>query len=111
MMNWTEEYKITTNTENNKLNVTLSVNHIKGTRGFQQKTYTTDFITDYLKQNKINFANVLQEAVVYNYQSETRCTGTWAFSLPEEKKTKKTEQTIENKENVLKMNSKKTTKK
>ncbi len=111
MMNWSEECDITTDTKNNKLYITLTVNHVKGTRGFQEKTYNTDFVREFLKENNLVVENILQECVVYNYQALKRCTGTWIFSLPKAKKTKKTTQPIENKETVIKMNSKKTIKK
>ena len=111
MMNWNEETNFNVEKKEGTLNVTLSVEHIKGKANFQDKSYTTEFVINYLKENKIPFSEVLQETVVYNYQSQKRCTGTWIFSLPKATKTKKTTQTLENKENVLKMNSKKTTKK
>ena len=108
MMNWTEEMNFNVEKKKGTLNVTLSVGHTKGKVNYQDKIYTTEFVINYLKENKIPFSDVLQETVVYNYQSQERCTGTWVFSLP---KTKKTTQPIENKETVIKMNSKKTTKK
>jgi len=111
MMNWSEECDFTTDTKNNKLYVTLTVNHVKGTRAFQEKMYNTDFVREFLKENSFIVENILQECVVYNYQTLQRCTGTWVFSLPLTKKTKKTTQPIENKETVIKMNSKKTIKK
>tara|TARA_R100000353_G_scaffold175091_1_gene144542 strand:- start:259 stop:594 length:336 start_codon:yes stop_codon:yes gene_type:complete len=111
MMNWNEELDFTTNIKNNKLYVTLTVNHTKGLRGFQEKTYDTDFVIDLLKKNDFEIQDTLEESIVYNYQTINRCTGTWIFSLPKAKKTKKTTQPIENKETVIKMNSKKTTKK
>lgn len=110
-MNWTEEIDINIEKKENTLNVTLSVNHIYGKSNFQEKTYTTDFIISYLKEKNIKFNNPIQETVVFNYQSQDRCSGTWIFSLPKQTKTKKTIQTLENKENVLKVSNKKTTKK
>ena len=110
-MNWIEEINFNVEKKEGTLNVTLSVGHIKGKVNYQDKTYTTEFVINYLKEKKILFSDVLQETVVYNYQSQERCTGTWVFSLPKVKKTKKTTQPIENKETVIKMNSKKTTKK
>tara|TARA_Y100001938_G_C8095458_1_gene437860 strand:+ start:1089 stop:1421 length:333 start_codon:yes stop_codon:yes gene_type:complete len=110
-MNWTEQTDINITKEDNRLNVTLTVNHIHGKRNFQEKTYETDFIVSYLKENNIKFSEILQETVVYNYQTKNRCTGTWIFSLPKTTKVKKTTQALENKENVLKVSSKKTTKK
>ena len=111
MMNWSEEYNFTTDIKDNKLYVTLTVGHIKGTKGFQEKTYNTDFVKNFLKKNDFEIQDTLEESTVYNYQTSKRCTGTWVFSLPKTKKTKKTTQPIENKETVIKMNSKKTTKK
>ena len=111
MRNWNEEGEFATDIKNNKLYVTLTVNHIRGTRGFQEKTYNTAFVREYLKDNNFIVEDLLQESAVYNYQAPQRCTGTWVFSLPKAKKTKKTSQPIENKESVIKMNSKKTTKK
>ena len=108
MMNWTEQIDIDITKKDNALSVTLTVNHVRGKTNFQEKKYTTDFIIYYLKDNNIKFNQVLQEATVHNYQSQKRCTGTWIFSLP---KTKKSTQTLENKENVLKVSNKKTTKK
>ena len=93
------------------LNVTLTVNHIHGKSNFQEKTYTTDFIVSYLKEKNIKFNKLIQETIVFNYQSQNRCSGTWIFSLPKQTKTKKTTQTLENKQNVLKVSNKKTTKK
>lgn len=111
MMNWSEECDFTTDIKNNQLYVTLIVNHVKGTRGFQEKTYDTDFVITFLEENNFVVDQTLHETCVYNYQDPKRCTGTWIFSLPKSKKTKKTTQPIENKETVIKMNSKKTTKK
>lgn len=111
MMNWLEETNFDVEKKQGKLSVTLSVNHTRGTRNYQNKTYTTDFIVNYLNNNKIIFDEVLQETIVYNYQTQDRCIGTWVFSLPKTTKAKKTTQPIENKETVIKMNSKKTTKK
>ena len=111
MMNWELICNWDIKKENDKLFVTLTVNHVKGTRKFKEQSYGDDFVENYLKENKIPFSEVLQETVVYNYQSQKRCTGTWIFSLPKATKTKKTTQTLENKETVIKMNSKKTTKK
>lgn len=110
-MNWTEEIDINVEEKEGTLNVTLTVNHTKGKRNFQEKSYETDFIISYLEENNIKFNETLQETVVYNYQTQNRCSGTWIFSLPKQTKTKKTTQTLENKQNVLKVSNKKTTKK
>jgi len=94
-----------------KLCVTLTVNHVKGTRKFKEQSYGDDFVENYLKENHVKYGELISGNVVYNYNSEKHCTGTWIFSLPKVKKVKKSTQPIENKETVIKMNSKKTTKK
>ena len=87
------------------------MNHVKGTRKFKEQAYGDDFVENYLKESNIKYEKLLAGNKVYNYNSEKHCTGTWVFSLPPTKKTKKTTQPIENKETVIKMNSKKTIKK
>ena len=111
MMNWELICKWDIKKEDKKLFVTLTVNHVKGTRKFKEQSYGDTFVKNYLKENGIKHDELITGNVVYNYNSEKQCTGTWVFSLPKEIKTKKTTQPIENKETVIKMNSKKTTKK
>tara|TARA_R110002020_G_scaffold470046_1_gene695537 strand:- start:341 stop:673 length:333 start_codon:yes stop_codon:yes gene_type:complete len=110
-MNWNEESDFVVATRNNKLYVTLTVNHVHGKRNFQEKFYDTDFVITYLKENNISFEKTLEHAMVYNYQSQSRCQGTWVFSLPSKPKPKKTSKPLEKKENVPKMTNKKTIKK
>tara|TARA_R110000824_G_scaffold384473_1_gene578507 strand:+ start:94 stop:426 length:333 start_codon:yes stop_codon:yes gene_type:complete len=110
-MNWQLICNWDIKKENNKLFVTLTVNHVKGTRKFKEQAYGDDFVENYLKESNIKYEKLLAGNKVYNYNSEKHCTGTWVFSLPPTKKTKKTTQPIENKETVIKMNSKKTIKK
>ena len=111
MMNWELNCNWDIKESLGKLFVTLTVNHVKGTRKFKEQSYGDDFVENYLKENKIKYEELISGNVVYNYNSEKHCTGTWVFSLPKAKKPKKTTQPIENKETVIKMNSKKTTKK
>ena len=105
MMNWNIEKK------DGKLFITITLEHIKTSLGNTRNTVTTFQVIELLKDNNISHGDLISEATVYNYQTINRCTGTWIFSLPKAKKTKKTTQPIENKETVIKMNSKKTTKK
>ena len=86
MMNWERTCKWTLKEENGNLHVTLEVNHIMGTRKFVEETYDSDFVISYLKDNKIKFGNIIKEAVVHNHHSYEKCSGTWIFSLPKEKK-------------------------
>ena len=111
MMNWNEESDFAVTTKNNKLYVTLTVNHVHGKRNFQEKSYDTNFVITYLKESKIPFEKTLQHAVVYNYQSHSRCQATWVFSLPEKQKARKNPKPLENKESVTKISNKKSIKK
>ena len=111
MMNWELNCNWDIKEAFGKLFVTLTVNHVKGTRKFKEQSYGNDFVENYLKENDIKYGELISGNIVYNYNSEKHCTGTWVFSLPKIKKAKKTTQPIENKETVIKMNSKKTTKK
>ena len=104
-MNWNIK------TQNNKLYVTLSVTPLILVDQGSRHVYTTDNVIAHLKNNNISFDKVLDESIVYNYQTQRRCTGTWVFSLPSKPKTKKTTKPLENKENVPKMTNKKTIKK
>ena len=105
MMNWNIEKK------DGKLFVTVTLEHVKISLGNTRSTVSTPQVLQLLKENSVPYGDLIADTVVYNYQTEKRCTGTWVFSLPKAKKTKKTTQPIENKETVIKMNSKKTTKK
>ena len=105
MMKWDIEKK------DNKLFVTLTVEHVNFQKSFENKSFDTEFVVQHLKENNISFDGILKQTEVYNYQRQSNLTGTWIFSLPKSKKTKKTTQTLENKENVLKVSNKKTTKK
>ena len=105
MMNWNIEKK------DDKLFVTVTLEHIKVSLGNTRRTVSTPEVLQLLKENSVAYGDIIADTVVYNYQTQKRCTGTWVFSLPKTKKTKKTTQPIENKETVIKMNSKKTTKK
>ena len=105
MMNWNIEKK------DDKLFVTVTLEHIKVSLGNTRRTVSTPEVLQLLKENSVAYGDIIADTVVYNYQTQKRCTGTWVFSLPKAKKTKKTTQPIENKETVIKMNSKKTTKK
>ena len=104
-MNWNIEKK------DDKLFVTVVLEHIKVSLGNSRRTVSTPEVLQLLKENSVDYGELIADTVVYNYQTQKRCTGTWIFSLPKAKKTKKTTQPIENKETVIKMNSKKTTKK
>ena len=105
MMNWNIEKK------DGKLFITITLEHIKTSLGNTRNIVTTPQVLELLKENSISHGNLIFETTAYNYQTLSKCTGTWVFSLPKSKKTKKTTQPIENKETVIKMNSKKTTKK
>ena len=105
MMNWNIEKK------DGKLFITITLEHIKTSLGSTRSTVTTFQVLELLKDNNIFHGDLISEATAYNYQTLSKCTGTWVFSLPLTKKTKKTTQPIENKETVIKMNSKKTIKK
>ena len=100
-MNWNIE-KV-----NNTLHITLNVKHIRNTNS-TPNTYDTAYVVNYLNQQGIAFEEVITEAIVYNCQTQPRCTGTWVFSLPRKKKTTKP---IEKKETVSKITNKKTIKK
>jgi len=110
-MYWTRDLKFQTEVKDNKLYVTLTTNHVSGKQRFREETYRTQTITDYLEQENILFKDILTESVVHNYQSDDRCTGTWIFSLPVQKKVFQVKKPLENKQNVTKINNKKTTKK
>ena len=105
MMNWNIK------TQNNKLYVTLSVTPLVLTPQGAKQVYATDSVIAYLKNNNISFGKVLHEAIVYNYQTQKRCTGTWIFSLPEKQKARKNPKPLENKESVTKISNKKSIKK
>ena len=111
MMNWNEENNFDIVTKNNKLYVTLTVNHVHGKRNFQEKCYDTDFVVVYLKENNIVFGDTLQHATIYNYQSKSRTQGTWVFSLPVKQKARKSTKSLETKETVTKISNKKSIKK
>ena len=105
-MNWERICNWEIKEKNKKLYVTLSVNHIRGTRNFTRETYDTSFILNYLKDNKIDHGEILEPSIVYNFHSYEKCKGTWIFSC-----NKKTNKIIEKKQNVTKITNKKTTKK
>lgn len=111
MMNWIEECNVNIEEVNNTLVVKLQVNHVRGQRNFQEKTYTTDFIREYLSSKKIVVGKLKQETTVFNYQSENRTRGTWIFALPSKVTSKKTTKIVEKKESVSKITNKKTIKK
>ena len=111
MMFWSRDLTFETEIKDNNLHVTLTTNHVRGKQGFREETYTTQTVTDYLERENILFKDVLTETTVYNYQSDDRCTGTWIFSLPVRKKTPQVKKPLENKQNVTKINNKKTSKK
>ena len=105
MMNWTIK------TKDNKIYVTLTVTHIKKIPQGSPRPYETEFVLAHLNNEKIAVGNLIKDDVVYNYQAEKSCSGTWVFSLPPKPKPKKPPKPIEKKENVLKMTNKKTIKK
>jgi len=110
-MYWTRDLKFQIEVKDNKLYVTLTANHVRGKQGFREETYKTQTVTDYLEQENILFKDVLTESVVFNYQSDDRCTGTWVFSLPTQKTAPQVKKPLETKQNVIKINNKKTSKK
>ena len=105
MMKWNIE------TKDNKVYVTLVVEHVKNLRRWTNTAYTSQNARDYLKEQKIAVDQLIQDCEVCNYQRESNLTGTWVFSLPPKPKPKKTVKPVEKKENVLKMTNKKTIKK
>jgi len=104
MMNWNIEEK------ENKLYVTLTVDHVKNQRHWTNRCYTKDAATQHLQEQNIRFGELLQDCEVYNYQRVSDLTGTWVFSLPSKPKIKKTTKSVEKKANVIKPKIKKTTK-
>ena len=100
-MNWN------INEINNTLHVTLSVEHAK-ISGAGTEIFDTEYVINYLHDQGIKFDEMLSEAIVYNYQTQSRCSGTWVFSLPKKKKPTKP---VEKKETVSKITNKKTIKK
>jgi len=104
-MNWNIEKK------DGKLFITITLEHIRTSLGNTRSIVSTPQVLELLKENSIPHGDLILDATAYNYQTLNRCTATWIFSLPKAKKAKKSTQPIENKETVIKMNSKKTTKK
>ena len=110
-MNWERICKWSLKEKDEKLFVTLEVNHIMGTRNFQKESYDSKFVESYLKENNIKFDKLITDQVVYNHHSYEKCTGTWIFSIPSKSKSKKTTREVEKKDNVSKITNKKTIKK
>ena len=105
MMKWNIEKK------EDKLFVTLTVEHIRTQRRWTNTSYTSADVLEYLQEQNVAVDKMIQDDIVHNYQRESNLTGTWVFSLPSKPKAKKTTKAVEKKESVIKINTKKTIKK